>query len=241
MLTKTKGIVFKSIKYGETSMISSIYTEAFGLQKYVINGVRSKKPKVSAGLLQPLTLLDLVVYGKTGRDLNRIKELRAEEIYVQIPFDIVRGSIGLFLVEVVQKCIRESEAHPELFSFLQSSFLLLDRHPVHISNFHLIFLMQLSAYLGFLPQSNWTETHCYFDLQGGQFVDSPTSLTGCLNKEDSWVFHQIQDKELVDSGHVKLSRESRRQVLENLLLYYKMHVEGLTEIHAHRILETVLD
>jgi len=83
MLHKTKGIVLNYIKYSDTSIIAKIYTEAFGLQSYIVNSVRSSKAKNKIALFQPLTLLEMVVYHKNHQGLQRISEMRTAEPYLQ--------------------------------------------------------------------------------------------------------------------------------------------------------------
>jgi DNA repair protein RecO (recombination protein O) len=50
----TKGIVIRTVKYGETSLVVSAFTELFGLQQYMVNGVRTSKRSngISAAQLQ---------------------------------------------------------------------------------------------------------------------------------------------------------------------------------------------
>ena len=130
MLHTTYGIVLKTIKYAETSVITKVYTEAFGVQSYIVNGVRSTKSKNNkAGLLQPLTLLDMVVYYKEGRDLHRISEMKNAFIFTAIPFEVVKRSIGIFMVEIMSKSIREEESNPDQFEFLWNAVQLLDQTP----------------------------------------------------------------------------------------------------------------
>ena len=43
MTHKTKGIVLRTVKYGETSLVVIMFTELFGIQTYMVNGVRSAK------------------------------------------------------------------------------------------------------------------------------------------------------------------------------------------------------
>ena len=74
MLQPTKAIVLRSIKYGDTSLISTLFTETQGVQTYITQGVRSAKAKTNkAALLQPATLLDVVVYHKPNTNFYRIK------------------------------------------------------------------------------------------------------------------------------------------------------------------------
>ena len=162
MLIKTRGIIFRSIKYSETSIITDIYTEEKGLRSFIISGVRSKKAKVSASLLQVMTLVDLVAYFREDKDLHRIKEINVEYVYISLPFDIVKGAVGLFMVELARKTIKESEENHKLFTFLFEAFRLLDTTENPVSNFHLSFMVELSGFLGFMPSGEYSEKSPFF-------------------------------------------------------------------------------
>jgi len=64
MLVKTQGIILHIVRYGDQSLILTVYTEEFGRQSYIMNGTRGPKSKNRAGILQPLYMLDLEVYQK---------------------------------------------------------------------------------------------------------------------------------------------------------------------------------
>jgi DNA repair protein RecO (recombination protein O) len=153
MLLKTKGIVLNQIKYRETSIITKIYTEDFGLKSYIVNGVRTKSSKTKIGLFQPLTLLDLVVYYKEKTTLHRISEIKCYSPYKSIPFEIKKSSIVLFLSEILNKTLKEEISNKELFDFLSTSLIYFDEVKEDYHNFHLQFLFQLSAFLGFFPSN----------------------------------------------------------------------------------------
>ncbi|MCH7535011.1 MAG: DNA repair protein RecO, partial [Bacteroidetes bacterium] len=166
MLYNTKGLVIKYIKYSETSIIATIYTEIFGMQSYFLNGVRSKKSKIKINALQPLSCLDLVVYHKENKNLNRIKELILHP-YQSIPNNVYKTSMVFFIAEIIQKSVKEEEHNIDLFEFLESSIKLLDLQESNFSNFHLLFLIKLSRFLGFYPQGVFSEKSKYFDMQNG--------------------------------------------------------------------------
>ena len=241
MIIKTRGIVFKAIKYSETSMIVDIYTEEKGLRKYIISGVRSKRAKVSASLLQPMTLLDLVVYHREDRTMTRIKEIRPAVIYQTIPFDIQRGAVGLFMVEVAQKAIRESEENRSLFQFLFDSFHYLDTTEKSIANLHLHFLLELTTYLGFMPGEICSETQPYFNLKEGIFVTYAPTHRHYLSKEDSAVLYQLLEVAQRDCHLVPLNRDLRHSLVRDLLTYYQLHIENFPLINSHNILREVME
>src|SRR6186997_1907165 len=100
MLHKTNGIVFRFTKYGESSIIVNIFTGLFGLQSYIVNGVRSRTAKSRMALYQPLTLLDLVVYHRENANINRIKEVKCAHPFHSIFMDVKKSTIGMFILEV---------------------------------------------------------------------------------------------------------------------------------------------
>src|SRR4051812_34859696 len=146
MLFKTGGIVLNYIKYKETSIICKIYTEAFGLQSYIINGIRNNKAKNKIALFQTLTLLDLVVYNRPNSSLNRISEIKCHYPFKSIPFDLRKTTIALFLSEILNKTLKEQAENEDLFSFLKNSIKFLDKADENFENFHLQFLIKLSGY-----------------------------------------------------------------------------------------------
>ncbi|MEQ8425517.1 MAG: DNA repair protein RecO, partial [Cyclobacteriaceae bacterium] len=150
MLHKTKGIVFRFTPYGETSIIVNIFTEAFGLQSYIVNSVRSKTGKAKIAIYQPLTLLDLVVYHKENAGILRIKEATCAYPYQHLQSDSIKSCIGLFVCEVLNKTVKEQVHAAELCQFIYDSLVVLDRM-LRPENFHLRFLIKLTKYLGFGP------------------------------------------------------------------------------------------
>ncbi|MFK7936188.1 MAG: DNA repair protein RecO [Saprospiraceae bacterium] len=241
MIIKTRGIIFKAIKYSETSMIVDIYTEEKGLRKYIISGVRSKRAKVSASLLQAMTLVDLVVYHREDREMTRIKEIRPAFIFQTIPFDIQRGAVGLFMIEVAQKAIRESEENYHLFQFLFESFAYLDRTEDSIANLHIHFLLELTTFLGFMPGEICSEEQPYFNLKDGVFVTYAPTHRHYLSKEDSAVLYQLLETAQRNCHQVRMNREMRKSLLKNLLIYYQLHIENFPTINSHTILQEVME
>lgn len=239
MLLKTRGIVFRSIKYSETSLIVDIYTEERGLRKYIISGVRKAKSPVSAGLFQVMSLLDIVAYEREGKDLNRLKEVRPSYLYQHIPFELPKGSVGLFMAEIARKTIREAEENTELFQFFFHAFQFLDQTPHPVANYHLQFMVEFSAYLGFLPGGEYSVATPYFDLREGVFVDLVGSHPNFIDGQMATLLHALLQANLESCHEIKMNREERRLLLQNLLDYYRLHLEGFPEINAHLILQEI--
>ncbi len=224
MLSKTQGIVISYLRYRETSILVNVYTSEFGICSYIENGVRSAKAKHKMALFQPLTQLDLEVYHKPGKGLHRISEAKCSFPYQAIPFDIAKSSLALFLSEVLNKVLKEEEANPALFEFLSDSMQYLDRASEHFENFHLQFLWQLAAFLGF-GAGNAAEF--YQQLKAaGCIVPNFTELDALIH---------------ADYGHpIVLHRSERKELLAGMLNYYQLHMENFGEIRSLQILQEVL-
>lgn len=236
MLIKTRGIIFKAIKYSETSLILDIYTEAKGLKKYIISGVRNKRSKVKTGLLQPATLVDMVAYFRDNKPMNRIKEIKAAHIYQSIPFDLMKGTISLFMIELAQKTIKEEESNPDLFNFLFSQFADLDGLEKINPNFHLYFMLDLSGYLGFFPGGNWSEATPWLNMKDGNFVQNEPLHQYALDKNLSQ-----QVGLLIKRKQVQLTRIDRQKIVQKLIDYYRIHIENFSGLNTHAILKEVLE
>lgn len=240
MLIKTRGIILKSTKYSETSIISDIYTEQKGLHSYIISGVRSKRSKVSASLMQPMTLVEMVAYYKNEKSLSRIKEIKAAHTFNNIPFDISRGAIGLLMVELTRKTIRESEEQPQLFNFLFDSFQFLDLTDQSVANIHLQFMVDLSTFLGFRPLINpGIDGKAYFDMKEGVFVAELPDHIYFMNQDYSAIMKQFLNSTIQDCASVKMNRTSRNEFLEQLILFYRLQLDNFPGLNAHSILKEI--
>lgn len=239
MLTVTEGIVLHTIKYGETSVIATIFTKEFGRQSYLVNAVRSRKSKNKAGLLQPLFLVELEAYQKQTRQLQRIKALKSLSNYQQIPFDIVKSTQAIFLAEVLYKTIHEEESYPQLFEFIKHALLYLDLMEEGKTNFHLYFLFHLTEYLGFMPNTTPAGFQGWFDLQKGAVMPFEPSHPMFANKEATAVLIKLALLKINELDDLKLKRSLRELLLENLIDYYRLHFDTLGEIKSLKVLQEV--
>lgn len=239
MLT-TRAIIFRATKFRESSLILDAYTEAKGLRKYLINGVRKARAQTPASLLQVMNLVELVAYDRDDKEINRLKEVRLEFAYQQIPFDVVRGTLGLFMAEVARKTIREREENAALFRFLYENFVFLDETRESLANLHLQFLLELSTHLGIMPSGEWSEATPLFDLREGQFVTDLPAHGRYLAEEASQYFNRLLHADRTEAHRVTLNKSQRIALLKALLFYYELHLENMGEIKSLDVLRAVL-
>ena len=241
---KTKGIVLKTVRYGETSIIAGIFTELFGLQSYLINGVRitSKKGSGKANLLQPGAILDMVVYHNEFRNLQRVKEFKWGYLYENIFFNVFRNAVALFMVELLQRSVKQPEPNPPLYNFIEDAFIHLDKtSDGAAANFALYFAINLSGFYGFRITDKYSGTKNILDLMEGRFVEEKPNHLYYLENDYSRVISDLlkvmQPSEL---GQVKLNQETRRVLLHAFETFYALHIQDFGKMKTLPVLEAVL-
>ncbi|MBK5202892.1 MAG: DNA repair protein RecO [Prolixibacteraceae bacterium] len=240
MIEKTKGIFLRSFKYSDSSVIAHIYTEKFGRQSFIIRGIHSKKSNTKINLFQPLSILDLIVYEKENRNIQHLKSAGLSVSYGQIPYDIKRNSQVLFITEILMKCLKEEESNPPLFKFLVQSAITLDEKEEGISNFSVVFLFQLTRFLGIFPNNPLKNNSLYFDMESSSFCNVRPFHHYYMEGEITYGFCELFQFEFRDMEKLSFSNSIRDMLLSKLLIYYKLHL-GLTgEIKSLGVLKEIM-
>jgi DNA repair protein RecO (recombination protein O) len=247
-LHKTKGIVLRSVKYGETSLIVSIYTEVFGLQSYLINGVRTAGRKNSGRSMffQPAAILDLVVYYNEFKQLNRINEYKWARLNENIFTDVVKNGVALFMVELLSKCLKQPETNSDLYHFVEDAFFHLNYcNDKVLANYPLFFAAHLSSFFGLNPQNKnnriLESENLLFDMQEGFFTDVLPNHGYYLERKFASVLAQIllvrQPDELEE---IQSNAAARYKILEGLETYYMLHIQDFTKMKTLPVLREIL-
>ncbi len=236
-IVTTKAIVLSALKYGDTSLIVKCYTEDEGIKSYMIRGVlKPKKKGIKVAYFQPLTQLKIVAKHNSKNTLNSIKEVQVIHPYKTIHADIVKQSVVFFLSEVLANSIQEEEENKNLYSYLETAFAWLDVHD-KIANFHLLFLLNLTGYLGFYPDTSQS-SKLGFNLLEGVFSDDIQDKNVIHHNN----FHQF--KKLLGINfdaieHVSYSKDERQLVLQTIIAYFKLHLGNFRTPKSLQVLETV--
>ena len=244
MLHTTRGIVLRTVKYGDTSIITTVYTALFGIQSYIVKGVR-KSSKTSAGkasYFQPSAMLDMVVYQNNQKHLQFIREYQWSYLYEKVLFHVVRNTVATYIVELLQHALKEPEANPELFYLAEETLKQLDTVSDAVAaNIPLHFMLQLASELGFQLLGEYSETTPIFDLQEGMFIKDqpihPYFIEGQLAKNTSEL---LQIKEVKELEKLNLNRTIRKELLTAYQLFLSLHIHGFGEIKSLPIMQEVL-
>ncbi len=243
MTHKTKGIVLRTVKYGETSLVVTLFTELFGVQTYMVNGVRStKKSSAKANYFQPAAILDLIVYHSDNKPMQRIKEFGWGFIYNNVLTDVIKNSIASYMMELLQKCLKQPETNTDLFNFCEAALLQLDESTKKVAaNFPLFFTLHLTHFFGFRMEDNHTAENTFIDLQEGIFTDHQPVHPHFMEGEKAALISQLlkvmQPYELEEFN---LNHITRRQLLLHLQDYYALHIPEFGQMKTLMVLHEVL-
>lgn len=244
MLHKTKAIILRTVPYGDTSLIVSAYTELFGLQSYIVKGARkvSRKGASQSQYFQPSALLELVVYHNELKQLQVIKEIKWGVLYNSVFSNVTKYSVALFMVELLGKCIRETESNPDLFAFAESSLLILDEtSPAVTANIPLHFCLQLAAQLGFRIEDNYDNTRSILDLQDGRYIAGyPVHQLYLEGKAAEITFELLRTDNPVTLYRLKLNQAMRQQLLQAYEQFFEYHISDFGRLKTVKVLQEVL-
>lgn len=236
MIRKTRGIVLHTTRYGESSLVVHCYTQQHGRQSYMAKGVRKSRKHSRSNLFQSLFILDFEIYHKDSREIQLIKEVSRALPLNSVPFDITKSTQAIFMAEVLYRVIKEEEPNPVLSQFLQSTIQFLDAMEESSPDFHIVFLFQLTRYLGFYPQNNYGKSLKFFDLLSGQykaFINDPDIQ---LDEKDSILWESYLSYDYRGGDQNLFSSSQRKSILDNLIRYYKLHVAGMGDIRSLEVL-----
>lgn len=244
MTHHTKGIVLRTLKYGETSVITTIYTEAFGLQSYIVKGVRqsTKKSSGKANYFQPAAILDMVVYHNELKNLQFVKEYQWDYLYQHVLFDVVKNSVATYIVEILLHSLKQPEANAELFYLIEDTFKQLDKgNALFTANLPLYFMLHLSSELGFRIQGNYSKQTSVLDLREGLFTDDIPAHPYYLINEQSRITSELNSINFYsDLENFQLNRSIRKELLVAYQQFMALHIENFSEVRSLSVLQEVL-
>ncbi|MEM7162081.1 MAG: DNA repair protein RecO [Bacteroidota bacterium] len=238
MIHRTEAIVFRTFPLRDSKHILKAFTKNFGLKSFVIRASRKSRSNEFAKT-QALNLISIEWKEKNG-DLAYANSIDISEPYKTIPINIEKSSIVLFLAEVLQKSIKEEIENPQLFAFLKNALLYLDTTDSY-ANFHLSFLIKLSKFHGYLPVLEGANGEKIFDMQNAVLLDHEPRHEYYFSEENSKLLKSLSGMNFDTCESLHLNRERRNLFLNDVLNYYRYHIEGMEEIKGHEVLQTVFE
>lgn len=236
---KGRGVVLHTLKYGDSSMVVYLLTDVGGRRSYMVQGVRSRNGRGSKqALLQPMFPVEFEGLESPRQEMHRFKELRGGFTLREMPFDVRKSTMALFMAEVLYRLVRECEPNEALFNFVWGSVGALDAMQQGVANFHLWFLAHLSRLLGFQPGNTYTPG-AWFDIREGEYVRTRPAHTACMTQECSQLLDELLHCDADRLGEIALNRAQRTEFLNALLVYLGYHLDAVSAVQSVRILKEV--
>lgn len=238
---KTEGIVLQSLRYGDSSMIVRVYTRSHGLKSYIVKGAFNRNSKNRVALFQNLYLINYVEAGRPNKgSLGYLKDVRLSMIYQSIPFEMNKMAILMYVNELLSRTLTEQEQNEALYDFIVKSMQWLDLVETDYANYPLFFTLELTRYLGFYPKSNFHPGYC-FDMMEGSFVRDHPLHPYYFDVDTAHVLSKLLDSGIDDACHLPLCVAQRREILDGLIVFMRLHASVMKDFRSHEVLRSVLE
>lgn len=231
--------MLRTLKYNDNSLIVDVYTERCGRVSFIATIPKSKKARVKTLLLQPLTLLEMDFDERPGRNLQRIKDASPFCPFRSIPYEPIKTAIALFLAEFLYHALRSEVVNEPLFDYLVNSIELFDTCEEHYANFHLVFLMRLTLFLGIHPNVDVYHSGDYFDLAGGCFSGVKPLHAAFVKPEEAAHIDMLLRMNYETMHLFLLNGQQRMRCLEIINDYYRLHVPDFPMLKSLQVLREV--
>ncbi len=237
MIEKTKAIVIHYVKYGDAQLIVDLFTEKFGRLPFIVRIPKSSKSKMKRQYFQPLMILDIEFDYRPKLNLQQFKNVSIGIPFSDIPFSPFKVSISLFLAELLYYSTRNEQSNIPLFQFLLKSLEWLDMASGNYANFHIVFMIRLSLFLGFSPNLETSENGDYFDMEEGRLVNHVPLHKHYLDKVNSMRMKKLVRLSYTTMHLYAMSRIERNQCVQIIVEYYRLHIPDFPEMKTLKVLQ----
>jgi DNA repair protein RecO (recombination protein O) len=146
---KSKGIVLRSIRYGEADRILDLYTQDAGLVSAIAKGIRRTRSRFGARL-EPFSCVDFVAYH--GRTLHTVTQAEVLRSFRGIREELARFEAAAGMVGSVRALSGGDEADRRVFNLLYNGLVTLEERDEGFEPIEAAFGLKLSILAGYAPQ-----------------------------------------------------------------------------------------
>ena len=239
MLTKTQAIVLHSLKYGESRLIVDMFTRTFGRQSFIVSIPKTSKGKIKKQFFQPLTLLEIETDIRPKLQLQKLNDVRLLTPFASIPFEPDKLAISLFVAEFLYYALRSEQRNELLYDYLEYSIMWLDGQQANYANFHIVFLLRLTRFLGFYPNLDDYVDGDYFDLRESEFMRNPPVHRDFLHPEEAQKVQLMMRMDFPTMHLFRMSHNDRNRLLEISIKYYRLHLPDFPEMKSIEVLQAL--
>ena len=239
MISTTPAIVLRTIKYGDHSLVVDMLTELYGRLSFLVRIPRTKKGRLKKQFFQPLTRLETTFDHRPSANLQHLSDAQLLLPYSSIPFDPVKLPVSLFLAEFLHYATRGEQQNESLFSFVCKSIEWYDRIDKQFANFHLVFTMRLTRFIGFFPNLEDYRPGDFFDLRNGCFTSEAPLHGDVLPPADAQRVGTLMRLSYRTMHVYRMTRHDRNRITDLILHYYRLHVPAFPDLHSTDVLKSI--
>jgi len=240
-MLSTEGVVLKSLKYGDTSLIIHVFTHKYGVLPIMVKGVR-KNLKGSANILNPGSYLSCLINYNAQRNFQYFKEYKSAAVFWNIHADITKHCVFIFCIEILGEILVQGDEQPELFDFAISFFSALDEAEIGtFNNYPFYFLGQIAEFLGYTFDSNYSYQNCFFNIFTGTFESSPSVMQPVIGADHSRLLHELMQSDLTTISSIKIKGVDRQALQDIIIQYLQIHTPYFKKIHSLEVLRAILN
>lgn len=238
--SKEELIVLHTVKFGDSGIVVQVLTESSGREGLLLRGAgKSKKTHVLAHL-HPLSILEAEISHSRKGSLGYLKTFHPKYQLQSFRSNVIKANIVLFMCELVNKTVRESQGDARLYNYIRESVILLDSIEDNYSNYHLIFIVKLASLLGFHPENNYSPINCLFDIEKAMFVPLGYQSGNSLEREESETIHLLLESDLEEALNLKFSGDKRFRFINSFIKYLEYHLDYKLNIKSHLVLHELI-
>lgn len=238
MEIKTKAIVLRATRLNDVKLIVDLLSREAGRISVLCRLSTTGRGKIKKQLFQPLTILDTDIDQRPNTALSRFHDIRLAHPFVSLSCLPLKVPVALFLAEFLTYATRDEQYNPLLYDYVEQSLLWLDTANDHYANFHLVFMMRLTRFIGFYPNLEGAMAGAWFDLRSGTFTFSQPLHPDSLRPEEASKINLMMRMNYDNMHLFRITQEERNRCADLILQYYRLHVPRFPEL---RSLEVVRD
>lgn len=236
MIIQTEALVLRVIKHADNRMIVEMFTRSHGRVSFAVPRSTSPKARLKRQYFIPLTLLSVVYDQRTGASLQHLREAAPLHPYMSIPMNPAKLGIALFISEFLTHALKGEEGNEMLFDYIADSLMWLDNCTGVFANFHIVFMLKLTQFLGFSPNLADYTPHCCFDLRGACFCASVPIHPQYLKPEEAVVILSLMRLSYATMHLFRMSRTERQRLIEVIEQFYRLHLPNFPELRSPDVL-----
>ena len=222
MLLKTEGIVLRTIKHQDSNLITTIYTQQFGLRSFMLKGYRSGRGRNRHSYFQPLSIVDIVFMQRDNRSLQRVTDSNCGYLLHTVQTQPVKLSLGLAIIEIFSDTVKEEEANPDMYALLYQTILKLEQSERRLVHIFIYFVLHLARYLGFgVNDQSKDSRYVHFDYKNGSFFPAKEQKEAI-----SHLLRRFHYSDLHTCGDITFDNDEKRNLIKTLFSYYQEHIDG---------------